>query len=83
MVRSAIVIKPSTPLSFHSALKKRKYRLLYSPRGGKNPGPKGPSMEVINAIVSMKQRNPRYGCPRIAQQTNLAFGLELDKDGVR
>ena len=28
----------------------------------------------------MKQRNPRYGCPRIAQQTNLAFGLDLDKD---
>jgi transcriptional regulator of met regulon len=31
----------------------------------------------------MKQRNPRYGCPRIAQQINLAFGLDLDKDTVR
>ena len=31
----------------------------------------------------MKSRNPRYGCPRIAQQINLAFGLELDKDVVR
>ena len=31
----------------------------------------------------MKQRNPRYGCPRIAQQINLAFGLDLDKDIVR
>jgi putative transposase len=31
----------------------------------------------------MKQRNPRYGCPRIAQQINLAFGLELDKDVIR
>jgi hypothetical protein len=31
----------------------------------------------------MKQRNPRYGCPRTAQQINLAFGLELDKDTVR
>ena len=31
----------------------------------------------------MKRRNPRYGCPRIAQQINLAFGLELDKDVVR
>jgi hypothetical protein len=30
------------------------------------------------AIVEMKQRNPRYGCPRIAQQINLAFGLDLD-----
>ena len=31
----------------------------------------------------MKQRNPRYVCPRIAQQINLAFGLDLDKDTVR
>jgi transposase InsO family protein len=31
----------------------------------------------------MKRRNTRYGCPRIAQQINLAFGLELDKDVVR
>ena len=31
----------------------------------------------------MKQRNARYGCPRIAQQINLAFGLDLDKDVIR
>ena len=73
IARSAIIIKPSTLLSFHNALKKRKYRLLYSPRGGRKPGPKGPSKEVIVAIVEMKRRNPRYGCPRIAQQINLAF----------
>jgi hypothetical protein len=83
IARAAVILKPSTLLSFHKALKKRKYRLLYSPRGGKKPCPKGPSKEVIDAIVSMKQRNPRYGCPRIAQQINLAFGLELDKDTVR
>ena len=83
IVRSAILIRPSTLLSFHNALKKRKYRQLYSPRGGRNPGPKGPSKEVINAIVEMKQRNPRFGCPRIAQQINLAFSLDLDKDTVR
>jgi putative transposase len=83
IARSAIIIKPSTLLSFHNALKKRKYRLLYSPGGGRKPGPKGPSREVIDAIVAMKRRNPRYGCPRIAQQINLAFGLELDKDVVR
>ena len=65
--------------------------MLFSPGGGRRPGPKGPSAEVIpdtagqalNAIVEMKRRNPRYGCPRIAQQINLAFGLELDKDVVR
>ena len=83
IARSAIIIKPSTLLRFHNALKKRKYRLLYSPRSGRKPGPKGPCKEVINAIVEIKQRNPRYGCPRIAQQINLAFGLDLDKDTVR
>ena len=83
LVRSAIIIKPSTLLQFHNALKKRKYRLLYSPGGGRKPGPRGPSREVIDAIVEMKRRNPRYGCPRIAQQINLAFDLELDKDVVR
>lgn len=83
IARSAIIIKPSTLLRFHSALKKQKYRQLYSPRRGRKPGPKGPSKEVIDAIVEMKQRNPRFGCPRIAQQINLAFGLELDKDVVR
>ena len=31
----------------------------------------------------MKQCNPRYGCPRIAQQVNLAFGLDIDKNVVR
>jgi transposase InsO family protein len=83
IARSAIIIKPSTLLSFHNELKNRKYRLLYSPSGGSKLGPKGPSKEVIDAIVEMKQRNPRYGCPRIAQQTNLALGLDLDKDTVR
>ena len=83
LARSAIIIRPSTLLRFHYALKKRKYRQLYSPRGGKKPGPKGPSNDVINAIVEMKQRNPRFGCPRIAQQINVAFGLDLDKDTVR
>jgi len=83
IARSAIIIKPSTLLRFHTALRKRKYRQLYSPSGGRKPGPKGPSREVIDAIVEMKRRNPRYGCPRIAQQINLAFGLELDKDVIR
>jgi transposase InsO family protein len=83
IARSAILIKPSTLLRFHTALKRRKYRSLYSPRSGRKPGPKGLGKEVITAIVGMKRRNPRFGCPRIAQQINLAFGLELNKDIVR
>src|ERR1700688_1391493 len=37
----------------------------------------------IDAVVEMKRRNPRWGCPRIAQQIALAFGIEIDKDVVR
>ncbi len=44
---------------------------------------KGPSQELINAIIEMKQRNPRFGCPRIAQQINLAFGIDIDPGVVR
>ncbi len=81
--RLSIIIRPSTLLKFHAALVQRKYRNLFTPTGGKKPGPKGPSQEVVSAIVEMKQRNPRFGCPRIAQQINLAFGLALDKDVIR
>jgi len=63
LVRSTVIIRPSTLLAFHNALKKQKYRLPYSNPGGRKPGPKGPIKEVIRAIVEMKQRNPRYGCP--------------------
>ena len=31
----------------------------------------------------MKQRNPNWGCPRIAQQLALAFQIQIDKDVVR
>jgi len=41
LARSVIIIKPSTLLSFHNALKKRRYRLLYSPRGGRSQVPRG------------------------------------------
>ena len=83
LIRSSVIIRPSTLLSFHNALKKRTDRLLSSPRGGKKPGPKGPSGEGIQALLEMKRRNPRSGSPRRAQQINLAFGLDLDKDTVR
>ena len=73
----------STLLRLHQALKNRKYRLLFSPKLREKPGPKGPSDEVIAAVVEMKQRNPTWGCPRIAQQIALAFGIPMNKDVVR
>jgi transposase InsO family protein len=83
ILRSAIVLRVSTILSFHRALVKRKYRLLFTPKTRGRPGPKGPSCELINAIVAMKQRNPDWGCPKIAQQISLVFGIDIDKDVVR
>src|SRR5215472_5762007 len=38
--RVAIALKPSTLLSFHRALVKRKYRLLFSAKQKRKPGPK-------------------------------------------
>jgi hypothetical protein len=83
LVRSAIVFKPSTLLSLHRALIQRKYRRLFGSKEPMKPGPKGPSHEVIAAVVDMKQRNPSWGCPRIAQQITLAFGIPIDRDVVR
>lgn len=39
--------------------------------------------ELVAALVEIERRNPRWGCPRIAQQIALSFGLTLDKDVVR
>jgi transposase InsO family protein len=83
LIRSAIVFRPSTLLSLHRALIQRKYRRLFSSKRPIKPGPKGPSQEVTAAVVDMKQRNPSWGCPRIAQQITLAFGIRIDKDVVR
>ena len=58
LVRSAVVFRPSTLLSFHRALVKRKYRLLFSAKKRGRPGPKGPSPDIIAAIVEMKRKIP-------------------------
>jgi len=83
LARAAIVVKPSTLLRLHRALTTRKYRRLFSSTVRNKPGPKGPSQEVIAAVSDMKRRNPTWGCPRIAQQIALAFGISMDKDVVR
>jgi hypothetical protein len=78
------LIKPATLLKFHKALVDRKYRLLFSSHyRRRKPGPKGPSAELIAAIIELKRRNPRFGCVRIAQQISHAFGVDIDKDVVR
>jgi hypothetical protein len=64
-------------------MSKQKYRMLFSSKRRRKPGPKGPSAKLVYAIVEMKQRNPNWGCPRIARQITLAFGVVIDKDAVR
>ena len=79
--RVAIALKPSTLLNF--ALVQQKYRLLFSSKRRAKPGPKGPDADLIRAVIEMKQRNPTWGCPRIAEQINLAFETSTNKDVVR
>ncbi len=80
----AVGLRPSTLLAFHRALVRRKYRRLFSsshlPR---TPGPKGPSDALVQAIVELKSRNPRFGCPRIARIMSRTFGVDIDKNLVR
>ena len=83
LLRTAIVLKPSTIMSFHHALVKQIYRLLFTPKLRGKPGPKGPSPELIEAILGMKCRNPRFGYQRIVQQLALTFHIEIDIDVVR
>jgi hypothetical protein len=48
------LIKPATLLKFHKALVDRKYRLLFSSRYRcRKLGPKGPSAELIAAIIDV------------------------------
>jgi putative transposase len=78
------ILKPETLFKFHKALVDRKYRRLFSSSyRRRKPGPKGPSAELIAAIIEIKRRNPKFGCVRIAQQLSHAFGIEIDKDVVR
>ena len=68
------------PFKFYNALVDRKYRLLFSSSfNRRKPGPKGPSAELIAAIVEMKRRNPKFGYFRVAQQISHTFGVNIDQ----
>jgi len=81
--KAALALQPSTLLAFHQALVRRKYRRLFSSTScSKKTGPKGPSEALIQAIVELKSRNPRFGCPRIARIISQTFGVDIDKNVV-
>jgi putative transposase len=84
MPKLGALIRPATLFKLHKALVDRKYRLLFSSVYRRHkPGPKGPSAELIAAIIALTRRNPSFGCVRIAQQISHAFGVDIDKDVVR
>jgi putative transposase len=83
IIRAAVIVRPSTLLKLHSLLRKHKYRQLYSSNKKGKPGPKGPSKEIIEAVIALKRRNPSFGFLRIAQQINKSFGTTINKDVVR
>ena len=81
--KAALALQPSTLLAFHQALVRRKYRRLFSSVScAKKAGPKGPSDALVQAIVDLKSRNPRFGCPRIAHIISQTFGIDIDKNVV-
>src|SRR5215469_243659 len=61
----------------------RKYQVLYGVKRRSRPGPKGPSRELIDAVVKMKQPNSHLGCRKIAEQIASAFSIDINRDAVR
>ncbi len=81
--RAAILVQPSTLLRCHQTLIKWKYRLLFSAQKRRKPGPKGPSPQLIELVLEMKRRNPRFWCIKIAEQISKIFAIPVEKDVVR
>ena len=78
----AVIVKPATILRFHKALVKFKYTCLYSNKSTKKRGPKGPDQDIINAVIAMKQCNPRFGYLRISMQLYEAFRVNISPFAV-
>ena len=84
LCKLAVIVKPKTLLKFHQALKKHKYRLLFASSHRRRPGPKGPSRELIAAIVEMSVAIPgsavralhnRSPMPSVSRSTRTLFGV--------
>jgi putative transposase len=58
LIRSAIVLKPSTLLGLHQALRNRKYQLLFSPKRRRKPGPKGPPENSLKSLSKQSSAIP-------------------------
>ena len=59
----AVILKPRTLLRFHEALKKRKYRWLFSSGGHRRPGPKGHRRSSSTRSSSLSAAIPVLAVP--------------------
>jgi putative transposase len=67
VLKSAIVLKPSTLLRFHKVLVERKYRALFSSKHRRRRRPKGPARELVNAVVAHSKRKSAGSNPPIRE----------------
>ena len=72
ILRSAVILKPSTILGFHRALVKRKYQLLFTPKTRGKPGPKGPSREILIGVVRKSPSRSHLHSASISTKTLFA-----------
>ena len=73
LLRSAIVLRPSTILSFHRALVKRKYRLIFTP---KNRAPGRDPRTAGRTPAGKGRRNRRTGRPKPTAPTPRSRSFE-------
>jgi len=81
--KSAIAIAVSTLLDFHRALVTIKYSRFFSKKAASKPGPIGPCKELVKLVVETKEKNTRYGCPRMALLVGRLLGEAIDAETVR
>jgi putative transposase len=83
LAQCAIVVKPPTFVESSSRSHPPKIPIVIFSKTSSKARSKGPKSGLDSAVVEMKQRNPRSGCPRIAEQIALVFGTSINKDVVR
>ncbi|MFT6956375.1 MAG: putative transposase [Halieaceae bacterium] len=78
----AVIIKPTTLLTFHKSLVNRKYSRLYSNKTRRILGRKPRDQAIIDLVIEMKRRNPSFGYGRISMQIFKAFGNTISRFAV-
>lgn len=81
LLRSSIVVKPSTILKFHRWLVKRKYSKLYRNHSRKMGRPPI-SKELTALILQIKTNNASFGCPQIVALIQDRTGIMVSEETV-